>query len=99
MVKIKMIDALSLGKISGILYAFIGFIVGVIMSFVSIIGASLGEPEAGIFGALFGIGAIILFPILYGVMGFVGGLISALLYNLIAKWIGGVEIELETQKM
>lgn len=34
---------------------------------------------------------------LYGVMGFVFGAIGALIYNLVAKWVGGFELELELQ--
>lgn len=35
----------------------------------------------------------VLIPVIYGVMGFIGGVISALLYNLIARWTGGLEFE------
>ena len=31
----------------------------------------------------------------YGVVGFVFSLIGAALYNLLASWVGGVEVELE----
>lgn len=34
-------------------------------------------------------------PLFYGVLGFVFGLIAALLYNRVARLIGGVEIEIE----
>ena len=34
-------------------------------------------------------------PIMYGLMGFVMGAIGALIYNLIAGWVGGIEMELE----
>jgi hypothetical protein len=34
-------------------------------------------------------------PIIYAIMGFIMGVIGAWLYNLIAKWVGGVQIELE----
>jgi hypothetical protein len=37
----------------------------------------------------------ILFPILYGLMGFAAGAIGALLYNLFAKWLGGIELQLQ----
>jgi hypothetical protein len=40
-----------------------------------------------------GIGAIIVFPILYGLLGFLFGLLSAAIYNLAARIIGGVTIE------
>jgi hypothetical protein len=51
-----------------------------------------GPKSAGVF---LGVGAIILFPLLYGLMGFVVGVISGWIYNLAAKIFGGVEIELE----
>ena len=37
----------------------------------------------------------ILAPIFYAAMGFVMGAITALVYNLAAKWMGGIEIQLE----
>jgi hypothetical protein len=32
---------------------------------------------------------------LHGALGFIGGAIGALLYNLLAKWVGGFEVEVE----
>jgi hypothetical protein len=42
---------------------------------------------------MFGVGAIIVLPILYGCGGFIGAAISAWLYNLIAGAVGGVEVD------
>jgi hypothetical protein len=42
---------------------------------------------------MFGMG--ILMPVIYGVMGFIGGVIGAAVYNLVARWIGGIEVEVE----
>jgi hypothetical protein len=33
--------------------------------------------------------------VIYGVMGFVFTALGCLLYNLVASWIGGIEVELE----
>ena len=44
-------------------------------------------------GALFGAAAIIALPIFYGILGFISSLIGAALYNLVAGWVGGVEID------
>lgn len=41
-----------------------------------------------------GILSIILIPFLYAAAGFIGGIIVAAVYNLIAKWTGGIEFTL-----
>lgn len=50
-------------------------------------------PAALIGGIMLGLGLFM--PIIYGAMGFVFGLIGAALYNLVARWIGGFEVEVE----
>ena len=37
----------------------------------------------------------IFMPVLYGVMGFIFGVLMAVVYNLVARWIGGIEVEVE----
>jgi len=100
---LRRIGALSFGKVLGALYAPLGFIIGGIYALVALLFAVIGVSTAlesgdalagGTFGVLYGVGSVILFPILYGVLGFVGGLISALLYNLIARFLGGIDLEL-----
>ena len=51
--------------------------------------ASSTAPAAAVAGIMFGMG--ILMPVIYGVMGFIG----AAVYNLVARWIGGIELEVE----
>ena len=95
---LKRIGILSAGKIAGLIYACFGLLVGAFFSLFALIGSvagmSAGEEEAA-FGLLFGVGAVIIMPLFYGFIGFVGGLISALIYNLLAKVVGGLELELE----
>lgn len=43
-----------------------------------------------------GIAFAIFAPIFYGVLGFIFGAIGAFLYNLMAKWMGGIEVRLES---
>ena len=45
---------------------------------------------------MFGTGAILMMPIFYGCMGFVGGAIAAVVYNALAGMMGGLELKLET---
>jgi hypothetical protein len=99
---LKRIGALSLAKICAIIYAVIGLIIGFFVSAIALLGTMIGsafDESAGPFiGLFFGIGSIFLFPILYGLLGFLGGLISAAIYNLAARTIGGVEMEFEEKK-
>lgn len=50
-------------------------------------------PAAPIAGMMFVMGLSL--PVLYGMMGFVFGIIGAAIYNLIARWMGGIEVEVE----
>jgi len=34
-------------------------------------------------------------PVIYGAMGFVMGALSAFLYNVFAKWVGGIEVQVQ----
>lgn len=97
MVVVKSIGVLSLGKIMGTMYAAFGFLFGALFSLIALFGFAAGSmSESGDFGGmLFGVGAIIILPLVYGVMGFIAGIISALVYNFIASLAGGVELELE----
>ena len=54
----------------------------------------VGDPRA-LGEALLGAGAIIVFPICYGLIGFVGTLIVAALYNVLANMVGGIEMDVE----
>ena len=105
MMVIKRIDPISLAKLHGIIMALMGLVIGLFTTLLgSIMGAIVSRiPEAqssvsaGGFFLLGGL-SIILLPLFYGIAGFVGGLIGGVLYNLVAKWIGGIEMELEEKK-
>lgn len=45
-------------------------------------------------GAL-GLLAVIIYPLFLGVVGLIGGLLTAIIYNVVVGWVGGVEIEVE----
>lgn len=87
-------------KIGLVLYAILGLVLGIGMAFLSTIAGSLGglgSPDlhgSRLFGFGMGFGAIIFFPILYGVFGGVVAAITAVVYNVVAGWVGGLEIDL-----
>lgn len=98
--RIKRISPLQAGKMLGALYACMGLIFLPFFALAGLVGAlapaqqnAANPPGALIAGIMFGFG--IFMPVLYGIMGFVGGIIMAALYNLFARWIGGIEVEVE----
>lgn len=96
---IKSIGVLSLGKVMGVVYAALGLIFGGFFTFISLIGAAFGSAlssgEEAILSLIFGVGAIFFLPVFYGVMGFVAGVITAAIYNVVAKFAGGLELQIE----
>ena len=76
------------------MYAVLGLIVIPFLLLGSLATANLPAAQRGLF-AFVGVGMAIAAPIFYGVIGFIGGVLSAALYNLFAKWVGGIEVEVE----
>jgi hypothetical protein len=92
---VKRIGPLSCAKLTGTLYAIFGLCAGAVVSLVALAGGFARQTnESAAFGALFGVAAIAILPVFYGVLGFVVTLISAALYNLLASIVGGVEVDL-----
>ena len=99
---LKHIGVWSVARIAGAIYAALGLLGGLFFALISLAGAGLaGAMEShdmpAFFPAIFGVGAIILFPILYGVIGLVFGALSAALYNLFAGMVGGIELDLQSR--
>jgi hypothetical protein len=74
-----------------IIYAFIGLFIGVIVWLVGRMGGFAGSDS--MFASGYGVGAIVVLPIVYGGIGFVGMLIITSLYNWAAGLVGGIEIQ------
>ncbi len=45
-------------------------------------------------GRFIGLFAVIICPIVYGIIGGVAAVIGALIYNLAAGWVGGLELDM-----
>jgi hypothetical protein len=102
-VELKSIGVLSAGKVQGVLGAVIGLILGILYGGIilvfSLIGAGIGGKGglvAGGGGIIAAIAVVIIFPIMYGLIMFIAGMVSALIYNLCAGMIGGIEMEFES---
>lgn len=100
---IKSVGVLSVAKILGFVYGtialiFVPFVL--IFGLLGAMGAMASTEHGNPFAALGVIGVVLLslfIPIVYGIFGFIIGAIGALIYNLMAKWVGGIQIELQSQ--
>jgi hypothetical protein len=93
--RITHIGPVSVARLGFVLYAVIGLIIGVVFAAFSLLGAAAGAGDSEVLpfaGALFGVGAIVTLPLLYGGFAAVSGLLLAWLYNVIAGIVGGIEI-------
>lgn len=93
---LKRMEPWSLAKIAGAVYVVIGLIIGACFSLISVLGLATTPDDAPArLGLFFGVSAIVWAPLFYGLLGFVGALIVAGLYNWMARMVGGVRLELE----
>lgn len=101
---IRRFNVFSVAKIQGFLGFVIGLLIGVVYGLVFMIfGAAISSlAPQGDSQAMGGVGAIVIgliimiaVPIFYGILGFIGGVIGALVYNLAAGVVGGLKFELE----
>jgi hypothetical protein len=81
--RLTRVTPLRAGIVLGILYGIGGLIIAPFF----LLAAFAGKGGVG------GVAFAVMFPVIYAVGGFVGGIIAAALYNLVAKWTGGLEFE------
>ena len=98
--RLKRVAPLQAGKVLGILYGAMGLLFMPFFLILALVGAFAQRGQSPHDGAgAVAVGMMIAMgvaaPIMYGVMGFVFGVISAAFYNLIARWVGGLEFEIE----
>jgi hypothetical protein len=101
-VQIRRMGVFSCAKIYSITLAAMGLIVGVIYGLIfMVVGGAMmagGGRDSGTAGAsslVIGLVMMIAIPVFYGIIGFIGGIIGALVYNVAAGVVGGLELELE----
>jgi hypothetical protein len=95
--RLKRVGALKAGVVLGVLCALFGLLLIPVILLAGTAGLATAR-EAGNdvpFASLFlGLGSLLI-PVFYAVFGFVCGVIYAAIYNLVAKWTGGLDLTLE----
>lgn len=89
---VNRIEPMTFAKLMATLYVLIGLIIGSFVSLTALIGTGIGvrSEVSPVFGLAMGAAAVIVIPLLYGTLGFLGSLIVAGLYNWLAGFVGGV---------
>ena len=93
---LKRVGVWSAAKIAGVIYASVGLLGGLMFAGISLLGfgfasAAQNSDVPAWLGPVF-----VVLPIIYGVLGLIGGAIAAALYNLFSGMVGGVELDLQT---
>jgi hypothetical protein len=95
---IKKFAVLSVMRISAICYGLMGLVEGAILSAVFLVMPMASPAQQQMppwMGAMFGGLSVIFFPILFGVFGAIFGALGAVIYNVSARFVGGIEVEVE----
>jgi hypothetical protein len=103
MKKIKNLNPLSFARFQMVLGALFGLVAGIIYSFgglaidtlVTLGWFSTQETPGLSYGTVLAFGALVGMPLIGAIAGLVAGFVGAILYNLFAKWFGGIEIDFE----
>lgn len=92
---LKSVGVFSCGKVMAAMYAIFGFLAACMLALMAMAGVAMGNQagQAAVPGVMVGAGALIFLPILYGIFGFICGIIAAAIYNVLAAIVGGIELE------
>ncbi len=98
-VQVVRFDWISVGKLLGALYAALGFIFGLLYAamfiFMGVLGMAGGETEGGLLAIGGALAFMIGVPLFYGLLGLISGALSAAIYNVCARYVGGIIYEVE----
>jgi hypothetical protein len=94
MAVLKHVAPASAFKVGVVAYGLVGLVLGTVCTVVSLAGFSLAAHGHMPFAGRVGMFAIILCPIVYGLIGGVSSAIGAVFYNLASNWVGGLEVEM-----
>jgi hypothetical protein len=94
MTVLKRISPASAFKVGLVAYGIVGFILGVFCSLIAVAGVRFAPHARMPFMGRVGVFAVIVCPIVYGIMGGIAATIGAAIYNLVAGWVGGLEVDI-----
>jgi hypothetical protein len=96
MTTLRRISPVSAFKVGLLVYLFLGIVVAVIATPFVFFAAAMASrvPGTPSFTPLLTLPMLIIMPVFYAIIGGLMALIGAAIYNLVAGWVGGLQIEL-----
>jgi hypothetical protein len=91
---LKRISPISAFKVGLVTYGLLGLFLGVVCSLVTLAGVQFAPHEHLAFASRIGMFAVIVCPIVYGILGGVAAALGAVVYNLASGWVGGLEVDI-----
>ena len=91
---VKRIGLFSSLKVGFVVYGLMGLVAGVFCSVVAFVVPSAHHAHLPWVSPTVSLFAVILCPVLYGTIGAIVTVFSALIYNLASGWVGGLEVEI-----
>jgi hypothetical protein len=106
MTKIRILNIISFARFQAVLFALLGLVAGILYSvggfFIDVLVTLniVYTPETpGLsYGTLLAFGALMVMPFMCAVVGFALRLVEALLYNVLVRWFGGLELRVQKYK-
>ncbi len=93
--EIRSFGILQTSKFVAVLYLVLFAVVFGVVAVFGLLATLFTGDTSAIAGGVIGFVALALFaPIFYAVMGFVFTALTCCVYNLVAGWVGGIELEL-----
>lgn len=94
---IQRVGIMSLARLLAAIYGLFGLIWGIVFTVGALVGFGISEEvakTASWLGPFFGVGAVIVVPVVYAIMGYLSGLVAGWAFNNAAETMGGLHVEL-----
>ena len=92
--RLRRIGVMKAAIMGGIGYAIMSLVFVPFFLFLTFVAPMSGAPMGPgdwMFGPVF----VLMMPLIYGIVGFIGSALAAAVFNLIAMMVGGLDVELE----
>jgi prepilin signal peptidase PulO-like enzyme (type II secretory pathway) len=96
MYELRRIEPLRAANVAGVVYAILtGAIAAIALPFFLALAVLVPSDDMAHPAALLPL--LLLYPILGAVMGWISGLLTAAIYNMVVRWTGGLELDLQAR--